>query len=166
MSDFSKIQLLATDFDGVMTNGYTYVNEDGVESVRCSRKDGLGLSMLTRAGIDVIVISKDVSRTIRARCDALGIPCYQGIVDSHAKVTKLKEIMKEKGLSKEQVAYVGDDLNDRKALEHVGLSITVADGHPILKSICSFVTEAKGGCHALREIAEHILNAKGIPLEH
>ncbi len=161
---FKKIKLLVTDFDGVMTDGYVYIGQDGAETARCSRKDGLGIELLKNAGIGVAVISKEGNGLVAARCRKLGIDCWQKVYDGGGKLQILKQIAEDKKFSLAEVAYMGDDLNDKKALEAVGLAITVADGHEQLKSISHFVTSAKGGEHAVREVCEAILESKGIEL--
>ncbi len=161
---FANIKLLALDFDGVMTDGYVYVDEDGKESVRCSRRDGLGVEMLKRAGIDIVVISKEENSVVSMRCKKLNIACWQNVYDGEGKLEILKRIAAEKGISLFEAAYMGDDLNDREVLGGVGFAITVADGHEKIKKICHFVTVAKGGEHAVREVCEKILQSRGIDL--
>lgn len=159
---FKKIKLLALDFDGVMTDGYVYVGQDAKEVVRCSRKDGLGIEMLRISGIDVVVISKETSPVVAARCEKLKIEYWQGRENSESKLEVLKKVANNRGLKIEQVAYMGDDLNDLSVLKGAGLAIAVADAHPAVKKICDHVTKAKGGEHAVREVCEEILIAKCI----
>lgn len=155
-----KIKLLAMDFDGVMTDGFVYVDERGRESVRCSRKDGLGIELLKKNGLDAIVISKEENPVVAARCRKLKIQCWQKVKNGEGKLEILKKIVKEKNLSPENVAYMGDDLNDEVALHFAGVSITVADGHPKIRAIVDYVTRARGGEHAVREVVELILTAQ------
>lgn len=162
---FAKIKLLATDFDGVMTDGYVYVGQNGEEFVRCSRRDGLGVEMLRKAGVEMAVLSKETNPVVLARCKKLGIACKNNIDDSSDKLIILKNLAKEKNIGLDEVAYIGDDLNDRAVLENVGIAITVADGHEIIKAICHFVTKTRGGEHAFREVCEEILKAKNINLD-
>src|SRR3989338_9044570 len=103
-----NIRLVATDFDGVHTNGCVHVDEHGVESVTCSRKDGLGIDLLKKAGIEVHVISKERNPVVAARCNKLKISFDQAVHDSDGKLEILKRITEEKGLSPEQVLYMGD----------------------------------------------------------
>ncbi|MCG2686748.1 HAD-IIIA family hydrolase [Candidatus Parcubacteria bacterium] len=161
---FKKIKLIAFDFDGVMTNGYVYVDENGKESVRCSRRDGLGIAMLKKNDINVIVISKEKNPVVSVRCKKLNIKCWQAVEDSNAKLDILKKVASDMDLSLDDMAYVGDDLNDEEALRNVGLAITVQDGHEKIKKVCHYITKAKGGEHAVREICEEILKAKGFLL--
>lgn len=162
----SRIKLLAMDFDGVMTDGSVYVDEEGVEMVRCSRKDGLGLSMLKRAGIPVIVISKEQNPVVAMRCKKLGIPCYHGIENGEGKLKILQECLAKEKISPKEVAYVGDDVNDIEVLKYVGVPMTVKDGHPEVLKICDYIASRPGGGHAVREICELILVSKGLPLKY
>lgn len=162
---FKNIKLLALDFDGVMTDGHVYVGQDGQETVRCSRKDGLGIEMLKKHGIEVIVISKETSPVVAARCRKLGIDYWQGADNSGDKLAILKKAAINKALSLAEIAYMGDDLNDLKVLAGAGLAVTVADAHPLVKKICHYITRAKGGDHAVREVSEEILKAKRVKLE-
>lgn len=157
----AKIKLLITDFDGVMTDGMVYMNQDGGESVRCSRKDGLGIEMLKKAGLGAAVISKEINPVVLVRCKKLKIPCWQKVENSDGKLEILKRIIVECGISHEEVAYIGDDLNDETPLRFAGVSFTVADGHPKIRSNVDYVTRARGGEHAVREVVELILTAQG-----
>lgn len=161
----NKIKLLALDFDGIMTDGYVYVDQDGREMVRCSRKDGLGIELLKRNNIDIVVISKEANPVVARRCQKLKIDCYQKVEDSDSKLFILKRVAKEKSVNLDEVAYMGDDLNDANVLKAVGLAVTVADGHESIKTLCDYVTKAKGGENAVREICEKILIARGANLQ-
>lgn len=159
------IKLLACDFDGVFTDGTVFQDQDGKEMVKCSRKDGLGINLLQQHGIEVAVVSKETNPVVSRRCQKMKIPCYQAVDTGEGKAEILKRLAEEKGLSLEQVAFMGDDLNDVPALKIAGLAITVADGHFNVKKIADYVTKAPGGQHAVREVAELILIAKGVNLD-
>lgn len=155
-----NVLMLATDFDGVHTDGYVYVDQSGMEMVRCSRRDSLGLEMLAKAGVECCVISKEKNPVVARRCEKLGITCYQGVETGDGKREILRRIMAERELRPAQVAYMGDDLNDLAAFELAGIRVTVADGHEQLKKCASYVARARGGEHALREVADLIIDAK------
>lgn len=161
---FNNIKVLAMDFDGVMTDGCVYVNQNGQETVKCSRKDGLGIAMLKRSKIEVLVISKEVNPVVTARCQKLKIKCWQKIKNSSSKFKILNKAATKMKIGLSEVAYIGDDLNDLDVFGRVGLSITVADGHNKLKERADYITGAKGGEHAVREVCELILSSKGIDL--
>ncbi len=160
---FKKIKLLALDFDGVLTDGYVYVLQDGKETVRCSRRDGFGIELLKRAGITVGIISKETNPVVKARSRKLDVPCWQGVSDGLGKLTILKRLAVKYKLSAKEIAYMGDDLNDIEAMNYAGIGITVADGHIQVKKIADYITKVKGGDHAVREVADLILNAKKRP---
>lgn len=155
-----KIKLIALDFDGVMTDGTVFVDGNGGESVQCSRKDGEGIARLLRHGIAVHVLSKEENPVVAERCKKLRIACDQAIRNGESKREILERITKTSGLEPDQVAYIGDDLHDAPSLRYVGLAIAVADSHPDVIKIADYVTQAAGGKHAVREVAELILSAQ------
>lgn len=152
-----KIRLLATDFDGVWTDNRVIFGDDGSESVLCDRSDSLGLKMLKegRPEIAVIVISKETSAVVKARCEKLKIPYRTGVDD---KITLFEEIVKEAGLVPEQVAYIGNDVNDMDCIRYAGIGIAVADSDPKVLAAADFVTKKNGGRGAIREIVDIILS--------
>lgn len=164
-SKLLRIKLLASDFDGVMTDGYVYIDQNGRESVRCSRKDGLGIELLKKAGLEVIVLSKEANQVVKARCDKLKIKCWQGIRNGTGKLNILENMLRMNKLDKNEVCYIGDDLNDIEIIKYVGIGVSVADGHPVAKKFADYITKSKGGYHAVRELAELILKAKGVTLK-
>ncbi|PIS05284.1 MAG: 3-deoxy-D-manno-octulosonate 8-phosphate phosphatase [Candidatus Buchananbacteria bacterium CG10_big_fil_rev_8_21_14_0_10_42_9] len=161
-----RIKLLALDFDGIFTDGYVYVDQDGKESVRASRIDGMGIELLKKAGIEIIVLSKEENPVVSARCKKLGINCWQGIHNSEGKLDILRRIMKEKDLSSDEVIYMGDDVNDIKVFPAVGLAITVFDAPEVVKKSCQYITKRKRGEHVVREVADLILSAQNKPLTY
>ena len=128
----SRIRLVAFDFDGVFTNNMVYVFEDGSEAVRCTRSDGIGLQKLRQAGIETIIISTEVNPVVSARARKLKIDCVQNCQDKRAV---LEERTAKIGISLEQVAFVGNDINDLACLTCVGLPIVVKDAHPDVVSV-------------------------------
>lgn len=155
--DFKNIKLLVLDFDGVMTDNHVYVDQNGKEMVKCDRGDGLGLSELKKANIDVIVLSTEKNPVVNARCKKLGIEFYQGC---NNKIISLKKIANEKSLSPYEIAFLGNDINDLDCLNWVGIPIAVADSYPSVIKAASMVTSRKGGDGAVREVSEWILSIK------
>jgi 3-deoxy-D-manno-octulosonate 8-phosphate phosphatase (KDO 8-P phosphatase) len=154
-----KIQLLVLDVDGVMTDGRIVMNDLGQEIKFFNVKDGHGIRLLLTAGIDVAIITGRESEAVRRRALDLGITSvYQGI--KH-KESVCKKIMEEKGLEKEQVCCMGDDLPDIPMLRCAGLPVAVADATYETRESALFVTRAPGGYGAVREMCEIILKAKG-----
>lgn len=146
------VRVVLFDFDGTMTDGSVIVDQNGLESVRVSRKDGLGISMLNRAGYEVAVVSKEENPVVVVRCKKLRILCYQGIDD------KSEFLMRMFGHRLSQVLFMGDDINDLECIQLAGVGVTVADGHSKCKDAASYITQARGGDHAVREVCDLILN--------
>jgi len=160
-----KIRLLALDFDGTLTQGaYVIFREDGKESVICSRRDSLGLLLLQQYGITVIVLSRESSGIVSARCKKIGITCWHGLKDGKSKLDILQAYATQHHIQSEEVCYGGDDLNDIDPMQWVGVSFTVADGHELCKKSANYTTKANGGEGAVREVCEIILNAQGKPI--
>jgi 3-deoxy-D-manno-octulosonate 8-phosphate phosphatase (KDO 8-P phosphatase) len=145
------IRLVAFDFDGVFTDNMVYVSQDGTESVRCFRGDGLGLGRLARDGIAAAIISTETNPVVTARGRKLGIRCVQGCADKSAA---LKGLAAELGFSLAQVAFVGNDINDLECLQAAGLPIVVRDAHPDVLSVAAYRTNAPGGRGAVREVCD------------
>lgn len=148
------IKLLVLDFDGVLTDGYVYVDQNGLESVRCSRRDSLGIALLAERGVQTVVISKEKNPIVAARCSKLGIEGFSGIDD---KPTLLKKLLGEKGIDAMKACYIGDDVTDAECISLVGIGVAVADAVPAAKDAADYVTHAQGGYHAVREVCDLIV---------
>lgn len=149
-----KVRLVVMDFDGVMTDNRVWVNQEGVESVAASRSDGLGLMMLTKAGIKAVVISMEKNPVVQRRCDKLGIPYKTGI---EKKAGVLQEILAENHISADQTVYLGNDTNDLPCFPLVACGIAVADSHPEVLRQADLVLKSRGGHGAVRELCDLIL---------
>jgi YrbI family 3-deoxy-D-manno-octulosonate 8-phosphate phosphatase len=148
---------VAFDFDGVFTDNAVYVSEDGKEAVRCVRSDGLGLEMLKAVGVNAVVISTETNPVVTARSRKLGIECLQGCDDKRAALTSVADAL---GLSLDQAAFVGNDINDLDCLKAVGVPIVVADAHEDVLPYALFRTATRGGYGAVREICEIVAMVK------
>lgn len=146
--------LLVLDFDGVITDDRVYVSEDGKEAVCCTRGDGMGTTLLRRAGFPVLVLSTEKNPVVAARCAKLKVECVQGVAD---KTAELRRLLEERGVNPQQVVFVGNDINDLGCVRLVGCGLCVADGHPVLQRTARGVLTRPGGRGAVREIAELIL---------
>lgn len=144
-------RLIAFDFDGVFTDNKVYVFQDGTEAVCCFRGDGIGLEKLKRIGIQTIILSTEINPVVGFRSQKLGVACVQAC---HDKRATLEGVVRDAGLTFEQVAFVGNDINDLGCLEAVGLPIVVRDAHPDVVAIASYQTLAPGGHGAVREVCD------------
>lgn len=145
------IRLVVFDFDGVFTDNTVYVFEDGREAVRCFRGDGLGLRKLEQVGVSAMIISTEVNPVVSARSRKLGIPCVQNCSDKRAA---LEAIVQEQHCSLDQVAFVGNDINDASCLQIVGLPIVVSDAHADVLALARYRTRTPGGLGAVREVCD------------
>jgi YrbI family 3-deoxy-D-manno-octulosonate 8-phosphate phosphatase len=146
-----RIRLVAFDFDGVFTDNMVYVLQDGTEAVRCFRSDGIGLHKLNRLGVETVIISTEANPVVSARAQKLKIRCIQNCQDKRAA---LEDIAQEKNISLQQVAFVGNDVNDLACLECVALPIVVQDAYPEVVGIALYQTRRPGGHGAVREICD------------
>lgn len=154
------VRLVAFDFDGVFTDNAVYVFEDGSEAVRCSRGDGIGLRKLEAAGIEPVIISAETNPVVVARSRKLKVQCFSGCDD---KLKVLEDILKDRGLSMEQAAFVGNDINDLACLTRVGLPIVVREAHPDVLSHAVHQTRSAGGHGAVREVCDLIARVRSQP---
>lgn len=152
-----NISLVVLDFDGVITDNRVYVNQHGEESVAAHRGDGMGISLLKKAGVEVIILSTEKNPVVQARADKLGIQAFHGVEDKKAR---LQSILTEKKIPGSQVVYLGNDLNDLPCFSLVGLTAAVADAHPTLLEQAQIVLQKKGGHGAVRELCDLIIKEK------
>jgi N-acylneuraminate cytidylyltransferase len=151
-----RIDGIVFDFDGVFTDDHVIVDEHGMESVRCSRRDGMGIEMLRNAGIAMTVISKERNAVVARRCEKLRLEYHQGL---DRKIGTLQAWLKGRGIDAENVIYVGNDVNDLECMAAVGYSVVPADAHPRAITAASLVLGCAGGRGAVRELADLILEA-------
>lgn len=155
---FKDIKLLLLDVDGILTDGGLTYGNSGEEFKTFSTKDGLGIRLLIDSGIPVGVVTARESEIVKRRCNELGIsPVYQNIKQKN-KV--LNEILKDLGLKKNQICYMGDDLIDLPLLKLCGVSVTVPEACIEVKNTCNYITEKNGGKGAVREVCEAILKGQ------
>ena len=145
------IRLVIFDFDGVFTDNTVYVCEDGTESVRCWRGDGLGLRKLDRLGITNLIESTESNPVVSERARKLRVRCIQDVQDKRATVEALA---REHGVTLGEVAYLGNDINDLDCLAMVGLPVAVQDAHPDILDRVRYRTLAPGGRGAVRELCD------------
>ncbi|GAB4390570.1 MAG: hypothetical protein Kow0025_23520 [Thermodesulfovibrionales bacterium] len=155
-----EVKLLILDVDGVLTDGSIILDGGGNELKRFHVRDGHGIKMLQRAGVQVAIITGRSSEAVRRRAEELGIEeVHQG---SRMKTEAYEEMLARLGLRDEETAFVGDDVVDIPILRRAGLSIAVADATEEAKAAAMAVTEGRGGRGAVREVTDFLLKAKGL----
>ena len=153
-----RIRLFATDVDGVLTDAGMYYSESGEELKKFNTRDGMGIKLLQRAGLITAIVTQERTKLVAWRGEKLMMPeVHQGVMD---KLSLVREMAARHGLSMDEVAYIGDDINDLATLKAVGFSATPADGMPAVVEAVDYVCVKKGGEGAVREIIEMILKAQ------
>lgn len=150
------IRAVVMDFDGVHTNDLVTVTEDGQESVSVSRSDGMGIELLKKAGIPMVILSKEKNGVVLARAKKLGIAAFNALDD---KVPALQRWCKEQGVEPADVAYIGNDINDSECLKLVGWPVVPSDANPSIRHLAKIVLSKRGGAGAIREFADLILKS-------
>ena len=156
----AKIKLLILDVDGVLTDNTLYINDNSEETKRFNVSDGLGITLAFRAGLEVALISGRRSKATKFRACELNIKhIYLGVTE---KIEAYQQIKKSLKFNDKQIAYMGDDILDVPILGKVALPICVKDANPIAKRYAKFITKAKGGEGAVREVIDMILESKKV----
>ena len=157
--ELQQIRLLAMDVDGVLTDGSLNIGAEGELFKAFNAKDGMGISLAMRNGLEIALITGRRSEIIHRRAEELGITLlYEGVKD---KALQLKQIAAERGISLDEIAYMGDDLNDLPAMVQAGVSFAPADAAKDVLKAVNAVASCNGGRGAVREIIELILEAQG-----
>ncbi len=151
----SKIKLVATDVDGVLTDGGFYYTSEGLMLKKFNAKDGMGFLLLKKNNYITGIITSDNTGFITARAERIK-PDFL-ITDTWDKLSSLKEKLSELNLSLDEVAYIGDDVNDMEILSEVGFSAAPADAASVVLKSVDYVCKKKGGEGAFREFAEIFL---------
>lgn len=152
------VGLVVFDFDGVFTDNMVWVTEDGIESVRCSRSDGLGLARVRSLDIPMFLLSTEENPVVSMRARKLGLPCEQGVKD---KGRAVRTICERLNVEPEVTVYLGNDINDIPAFQYVGIPVAVADAFPEVDAFVVHRTRRPGGFGAVREICDLIFSARG-----
>jgi YrbI family 3-deoxy-D-manno-octulosonate 8-phosphate phosphatase len=152
-----RVRLAVFDFDGVFTDNRVWVNERGEETLAFSRSDGLGLRRLDEAGVQYLIVSMERNPIVGARAQKLGADCVQGVDD---KLSVLRERAGGAGVALEDVAYVGNDVNDAECLAAVGLPVVPADAWPEVVPLARWVLSRAGGTGCVREFCDAVWNAR------
>lgn len=159
MERAARIELLALDVDGVLTDGRLFLGDNGVEYKAFFSRDGHGIKLLLAAGVEVAVITGRRSKVVAQRMSSLGVArVHQGHDD---KRPVFDGIVRELGLDATRAAYVGDDLVDLPVMRACGLAVAVADADTRVCAAAHWCTPSRGGRGAVREVCELILAARG-----
>ncbi len=150
------VRAIVTDFDGVHTDDTAIIDADGGERVRVSREDGMGVSLLRRAGVPMLILSTEVNPVVRARADKLRVPVLHGIDD---KEQALRTWAHDNDLALADIAYLGNDVNDLPAMRIVGWPVAVANAHPLVLEQARVILRRRGGEGAVRELIERVLSS-------
>jgi 3-deoxy-D-manno-octulosonate 8-phosphate phosphatase (KDO 8-P phosphatase) len=151
--ELNNIKLVCFDFDGVFTNNFVYVDQNGIESVRCLRSDGTGIERIKRMGIAIYIISSEENPVVTTRAKKLNLPVMQGVLD---KGSAIEALCIELNISISQSMFVGNDINDIAALKSVKYPVGVADSFPEIERYIVHKTSKKGGEGAVREVCDMI----------
>lgn len=153
----NPVEALVMDFDGVLTDDAVIVDQHGTEHVRCSRSDGMGIDLLSRAGLPMIVLSREANPVVRARCEKLKLECVHGL---ETKLATLQDWAARKGVNLANTVYIGNDVNDLECMAAVGFPVAPADAHAEARHAARLVLQAKGGNGAVRELADMLLEQR------
>ncbi|WP_043587283.1 KdsC family phosphatase [Geminisphaera colitermitum] len=155
---WARIKLFAMDVDGILTDGTIHTHSDGTESKQFSVLDGLGLNRLVAAGIATAWISGRFSGATTVRANELRIPhIIQGRTD---KLAAIQELATTLNLTADEIVYMGDDDIDAPAIRWAGIGVSVPDAMPAAHDAATLITSRRAGHGAVREICEHILQAR------
>jgi YrbI family 3-deoxy-D-manno-octulosonate 8-phosphate phosphatase len=151
------IELIAYDFDGVMTDNTVMIDADGKESVTVNRSDGLAISLIKELGIPQIILSTETNPLVLARAKKIGIEARNGIEN---KKLALEEICRNQNINVQNVIFVGNDLNDFQVMKVVGLPIAPQDAAEDIKEFAIHITKSRGGCGVIRDLYDFLMNLK------
>tara|TARA_B100000795_G_scaffold193882_1_gene148143 strand:- start:934 stop:1443 length:510 start_codon:yes stop_codon:yes gene_type:complete len=149
------IEAFIFDFDGVLTNDFVHVNQDGNESVSCHRSDGLAFDVLKKLNKPAFILSTETNSVVSKRASKLKIDSIQGVKD---KALELKKLAIENQYDLNRIFYVGNDLNDYNAMKLCGYSACPSDSHKEIIAVSKILLKKKGGTGVVRELLEDVLN--------
>jgi 3-deoxy-D-manno-octulosonate 8-phosphate phosphatase (KDO 8-P phosphatase) len=155
--ELRRLRLAVFDFDGVFTDNRVWTNEHGEESVACSRSDGLGLRRLDEVGVGYLIVSTEANEVVAARARKLGAECVDSASD---KLAVVREQAERRGVGLDEIAYLGNDVNDARCLEAVGLPVVPADAWPEVVPLARWVLARRGGEGCVREFCDEVWRAR------
>ena len=153
-----KIKLLICDVDGVFSDGRIYLGNQGEELKAFHTKDGFGMKAIMNAGIEIAIITGRQSNIVENRMKTLGVQYIKQGIEN--KLAVYHSLLNELNLTKNEVAYIGDDVVDLPVMKDCGLGIAVNDAHPLVLQGADLRTVTKGGFGAVREICDLFLQCQ------
>ena len=153
-----KIKLILTDVDGVLTDGGMYYSEQGEIMKKFNTRDGMAVKLLSNQKINTIIITREKSKIVKARGKKIKV--YKSYIGVLHKELLLDEISKELDLKPENIAYVGDDVNDYEIMKRCGLAFSPNDATKKIKDISHHICNKNGGYGVLREVADLVLELR------
>jgi YrbI family 3-deoxy-D-manno-octulosonate 8-phosphate phosphatase len=158
-----KIKLFAMDVDGTLTDASMFYTKDGEYMKKFCTRDGMGMKLLKQSGIKTAILTTEISEIVTARAKKLEVD--KVILGSKSKNKDIELLCKELNISLEEVAYIGDDVNDIPIIEIVGFSACPSDASRFVKNEVNYICNSQGGNGAVREVAEMIMEAQSIPIK-
>ena len=152
--NIQNVKSIFFDFDGVLTDNCVYVSNEGNETVRCTRSDGLAFDAMKKIGIWCCILSTETNKVVVERGNKLKIPVYYGVTDKAATII---QIAQSNAIDLSSSAYVGNDLNDYHAMKKCKFGICPSDSHHAIKMISDVVLVSKGGEGVVRELIENVV---------
>jgi 3-deoxy-D-manno-octulosonate 8-phosphate phosphatase (KDO 8-P phosphatase) len=152
-TSLDTIKAVVFDFDGVLTNNLVTLDQNGNESVTCSRSDGLAFDVFRKLQKSVYILSTETNPVVTVRANKLKVEVLQGI---NNKADTIRKLADKEGFDLKNILYVGNDLNDYHAMQLCGYTACPADSHKMIKSIATIVLKTKGGYGIARELLEDV----------
>ena len=149
------------DFDGVLTNNLVQIDQEGKEYVICSRADGLAFEVLRKLNKSSYILSTEKNPVVTARAKKLEIPALQGVDD---KVKQIKNLAQKEDFDLKNILYVGNDLNDYRAMKLCGHTVCPSDSHESIKELATVVLKTRGGNGIVRELLEDVFKLNFIQI--
>jgi len=150
-----EVDAFIFDFDGVLTNNQVYIDQEGRESVSCSRADGLAFDLLRKLNKPAYIVSTEENPVVLARATKLQIPVLQGVMN---KLLSINKLVDDKRFSIARICYLGNDVNDYHIMQKCGITACPADSHAAIKKIANIKLQTKGGEGVVRELLEERFN--------
>jgi 3-deoxy-D-manno-octulosonate 8-phosphate phosphatase (KDO 8-P phosphatase) len=165
---WENVHTIVFDFDGVFTDNKVWVDQNGVETVRCDRRDGLGLDLLRNFMRvknwfpNYFILSKECNQVVALRAEKIQVFCVQSVSN---KAEYLLRYLGENNLSVQGLVYLGNDLNDLAAMQISGFSFAPADAHPVILKHADFVVDKNGGEGFVRAFIEMLIGLEMMTIE-